>query len=267
MDMDEHRRKRLRALVDKEADGNVSAYARKYGQDATRLRQILNPNYRNGRSFGEGTARRLEGDLGLPNLYFDRGIEEVGDDSGDKHKTSAPYASIKGSKQAFTQEQETIAGSIVVREGREKFDQNVAPAKIGHRHIPIISYVQAGMMTEATDPFALGEGFELILTDLDVSDGSFGLRIKGESMFPEFKEGDVVIIDPAIQPLPGDFVVAKNTEEEATFKKYRPRGTNDRGDMVFELVPLNDDFPMLQSERDHLRVIGVMVEHRKYRRR
>ncbi|MBU9203094.1 S24 family peptidase [Burkholderia multivorans] len=138
---------------------------------------------------------------------------------------------------------------------------------LGHRHIPIISYVQAGMMTEATDPFALGEGFELILTDLDVSDGSFGLRIKGESMLPEFKEGDVVIIDPAIQPLPGDFVVAKNTEEEATFKKYRPRGTSDRGEMVFELVPLNDDFPILQSERDHLRVIGVMVEHRKYRRR
>lgn len=75
MDMDEHRRKRLRALVDEEAEGNVSAYARKYGQDATRLRQILNPNYRGGRSFGEGTARRLEKDLGLPNLYFDRGLE------------------------------------------------------------------------------------------------------------------------------------------------------------------------------------------------
>jgi SOS-response transcriptional repressor LexA len=155
----------------------------------------------------------------------------------------------------------------IVDTGRAKFDQNVAPAPIGVRRIPIISYVQAGMMTEAMDPFALGEGFELVLTDLDVSEGTFGLRIKGLSMLDEFKENDVVIIDPAVQPLPGDFVVAKNSEEEATFKKYRPRGSNERGDMIFELVPLNDDYPTLQSERDHLRVIGVMVEHRKYRRR
>ncbi|NDV73517.1 SOS response transcriptional repressor [Burkholderia cenocepacia] len=149
----------------------------------------------------------------------------------------------------------------------KKFDKNVEPAPRGQRSIPVISYVQAGMMTEAMDPFALGEGFETVVTDLDVSEGSFWLKIKGISMLPEFPEGDMVLIDPSVTPLPGDFVVAKNTEEEATFKKYRPRGTNDRGEATFELVPLNDDFPTLYSERDHLRVIGVMMEHRKYRRR
>ncbi|QGZ66305.1 LexA family protein [Paraburkholderia acidisoli] len=123
------------------------------------------------------------------------------------------------------------------------------------------------MMTEAVDPFSLGDGFETLTTDLDLSGGAFGLIIKGLSMSPEFKEGDKVIIDPAVAPHPGDFVVAKNTEEEATFKKYRPRGTSERGEMIFELVPLNDDFATLHSERDHLHIIGVMVEHRKYRRR
>jgi len=113
----------------------------------------------------------------------------------------------------------------------------------------------------------LGDGFETIATDLDLSAGAFGLIIKGPSMEPEFKEGDKVIIDPAVSPQPGDFVVAKNSHEEATFKKYRPRGTSERGEMVFELVPLNDDFAILHSERDHLHIIGVMVEHRKYRRR
>lgn len=151
--------------------------------------------------------------------------------------------------------------------GREPFDQNVTPAPIAVRRVPIISYVQAGMMTEAFDPFTMGDGFETITTDLDLSGSAFGLIIKGPSMEPDFREGDKVIIDPAVSPQPGDFVVAKNTQEEATFKKYRPRGTDERGEMVFELVPLNDDFPTLHSERDHLHVIGVMVEHRKYRRR
>ena len=144
---------------------------------------------------------------------------------------------------------------------------NVGTAVTGHREIPVISYVQAGMMTEAVDPFLLGDGFETISTDLDVSSGTFGLIIKGPSMEPDFKDGDKVIVDPAVTPQPGDFVVAKNTEEEATFKKYRPRGTSERGEQIFELVPLNDDFATLHSERDHLHIIGVMVEHRKYRRR
>jgi len=40
-----------------------------------------------------------------------------------------------------------------------------------------------------------------------------------------------------------------------------------RGNTVFELVPLNDDYATLRSDTDHLVVIGVMVEHRKRYRR
>lgn len=147
------------------------------------------------------------------------------------------------------------------------FDENVSVAAIGQREVPVINYVQAGRMTEVIDPLILGASFDRLLTDVDVSASAFALVIKGESMLPEFQPGDKVVIDPGVAPQPGDYVAAKNSNEEATFKKYRPRGTNDRGDVVFELVPLNEDFPTLHSERDHLRVIGVMVEHRKYRRR
>jgi SOS-response transcriptional repressor LexA len=140
---------------------------------------------------------------------------------------------------------------------------NVERIAMGHREIPVISYVQAGMMTEAIDPFSLGEGFETIVTGLNCSDQTFALRIKGKSMLPTFEPDDVVIFDPLQQPIPGSFVVAKNTEEEATFKKYRAVGVNQYGDAVFELVPLNDDFATLHSERDHLRIVGVAIEHRK----
>lgn len=82
-------------------------------------------------------------------------------------------------------------------------------------------------------------------------------------MLPEFRPGDRVIIDPEMSPSPGDFVVAKNGREEATFKKYRPRGINVEGNTVFELVPLNDDYPTMRSDTEHLEIIGVLVEHRK----
>jgi hypothetical protein len=37
--------------------------------------------------------------------------------------------------------------------------------------------------------------------------------------------------------------------------------------MVFELVPLNDDYPTMRSDTEHLIVIGVVTEHRKKLRR
>lgn len=85
-------------------------------------------------------------------------------------------------------------------------------------------------------------------------------------MLPDFRPGDRVLIDPEIAPSPGDFVVAKNGSNEATFKKYRPRGINERGDHVFELVPLNTDYETMRSDYTPIAIIGTMVEHRRYRK-
>jgi SOS-response transcriptional repressor LexA len=144
---------------------------------------------------------------------------------------------------------------------------NVQMADTGLRRVPLISYVQAGSMTEAVDPYEIGSGADFLSTDLELSEGAFALQIKGESMTPEFREGDRVIIDPEIEPNPGDYVVAKNGKNEATFKKYRPRGLSEGGILIFELVPLNEDYPSLRSDREPIAIIGTMIEHRRYRKR
>jgi len=144
---------------------------------------------------------------------------------------------------------------------------NVSQAQIGTKQIPLISYVSAGLWMGAVNPFQPNDAHDWLATDLELSDGAFALEIKGDSMLPEFRPGDRVIIDPDISPQPGDFVVAKNGEEEATFKKYRPRGMDANGNVVFELVPLNEDYPTMRSDVAPIRIVGTMVEHRKYRRR
>ena len=144
---------------------------------------------------------------------------------------------------------------------------NVAPAPIGLRHIPIISYVQAGCWTESCDCRELDGSIKYITTDLDVGGRTFAVEIQGDSMLPEFSEGDVVLIDPDEPHHPGDFVVAKNGEHEATFKKYKPRGYNAEGNEWFELVPLNDNYPPMRSDICQIKIIGTMIEHRRYRRR
>ena len=145
-----------------------------------------------------------------------------------------------------------------------KFDSNVLPAQIGETRIPLLNYVQAGIFTDMGTNFDT-EGMEYLLTDLALSDRAFALQIRGDSMAPEFGEGDRVIIDCDVAPQPGDFVVARNGGEEATFKRYKLISLGEQA--VFELVPLNENYPSMRSDQQHIQIIGVMVEHRKYRRK
>lgn len=140
-------------------------------------------------------------------------------------------------------------------------------AEVNTRKVPLISYVQAGALAHKSPIEAFDGALEYIMTDLELSDFAFALKVKGDSMEPDFKEGDVVIFDPEVQPYPGEFVVAANDHHEATFKKYKPTGIGLHGVDQFELTPLNPDYPVLRSTELPLRIIGTMVEHRIYRRK
>lgn len=130
------------------------------------------------------------------------------------------------------------------------------------RSLPLVSYVQAGAFTEADSLFCPEDIETTIVFDENISELGFALRIKGDSMEPEFREGDTIIVDPAVAPQPGEFVVAKNGDHEATFKKYRPKANG-----AFELLPLNPDYPTIDSEQQPIQIIGTMVEHRIHRRK
>ena len=157
-----------------------------------------------------------------------------------------------------------------------KVPSNVEPVRSHMKRIPVLSYVQAGAPTGVGQiqarQTALDSG-DFIWIDEELPDECFALKVTGASMEPVFSEDDVIIIDPTLSPNPGDFVVAtrlskKTDEVETTFKKYRPRGYDTYGNEVFELIPLNVDYPTYNSGIEELKVIGVLVEHRRsYRRR
>ncbi|MMZ47307.1 putative HTH-type transcriptional regulator [compost metagenome] len=139
---------------------------------------------------------------------------------------------------------------------------------MGGFKVPLISFVQAGLWHMEGDGGMRGDNgdFEYIFTDLPLSPSAFALKVKGDSMEPEFKEGDRIIVDPEVCPSPGDYVVAMNENDEVTFKKYRLRGTVN-GQESFELVPLNTDYPTLNSLHNKITILGTMLEHRRYRKR
>jgi SOS-response transcriptional repressor LexA len=144
---------------------------------------------------------------------------------------------------------------------------NVEEVPLGWRRIPVLDYEQVSRWTASAGLPKDEEPRESIVTDLEHPPSTFAMRIKGDSMEPRFQPGDVVVIDPTLQPSPGDFVVATEPNGEATFRQYRSAGINENGINVFELVPLNALHAPLRSDRLALTVAGVMVEHRQYRRR
>lgn len=127
--------------------------------------------------------------------------------------------------------------------------------------IPVLDYVQAGMWKDTS--FDGVTPLSYTYTTYDGSDPSeiFSIIVRGDSMEPDFKEGDMLVIDSSLQPKPGCFVVAKNGNDEATFKKYRVTGYDEFGRDEFELVPLNDNYPTLSSKGQQVFIIGVMVRH------
>lgn len=222
----------LRLLADEL--GGVAAAAAKVGCSPSQYSQWMNGSTHSAtgkpRGMRSSSARRIEQAVGKPTGWMDQ-----------SHTDVAPA---------------------------QPFDENVKPASDKSlRPIPVISSVQAGALRDMENPYPPGAGYAYEYTDQDLSEWAFALDVEGLSMLPDFRPGDRIMVDPEIAPNPGDYVVARNGSEQATFKKYRPRGIDAAGNLIFELVPLNDDYPTLRSDTESLSVIGVVTEHRKKLRR
>lgn len=125
------------------------------------------------------------------------------------------------------------------------------------KQVPVISWVAAGGWQEACDPFQPGDADEWIASDIK-GEKIFALRIKGDSMEPEFTEGDIIILDPQVQTIPGDYVIAKNDEGEATLKQLKQYGK------IQVLHPLNPKYPDIElSEKHEYLIVGKVVEKGK----
>jgi len=156
----------------------------------------------------------------------------------------------------------TIARALGVR--AEWLAEGIGPMEaqvLAVATVPVISRVQAG---DWKAHVSHGQFERQIGCDTKVSSQAFALEIAGQSMLPRFQEGDVVIIDPAIEPVPGDFVVARlDGEGETTFKQFRIKSHSPK---IIELYALNElfGFHTLENSRRGM-IIGPMVEHHSYR--
>lgn len=89
--------------------------------------------------------------------------------------------------------------------------------------IPLLSWVRAGAFCEAPGSFTKDDAEELLPRPLfRTGPNTFALRVVGDSMdVPDgYREGEIVYIDPDVEPTPGRDVLAK-ADNKMTLKRYK----------------------------------------------
>lgn len=151
----------------------------------------------------------------------------------------------------------TGQGEMIVNSDTAIHYDNVKPAT-AKKTAPLINWVQAGSFVEIGDD--VYDEYLPYFGDYG-DDNVYWLRIVGTSMIPDFREGEYVLINRDRLPVAGNYVVAmQQGEKQATFKKYRPKGFDDKGVEYFHLVPSNEEYPIIDSRFQPFEVVGVAVE-------
>lgn len=120
---------------------------------------------------------------------------------------------------------------------------------------PVISWVQAGEWMEIVEGYEPPYGKELLPCPVKCSQDSYVLRVHGISMEPKFHDGDLIFVDPHVDPVGGKYVVVMIEDTaEATFKQLIVEGGHQY------LKALNPEWPnRIIEDNQNARICGVVV--------
>ncbi|PWY54605.1 LexA family transcriptional repressor [Legionella qingyii] len=93
----------------------------------------------------------------------------------------------------------------------------------------------------------------------ELSKEAFALKMTDESMLPEIRVNDVLIIDTLISPKPGDYVVVKvANKSEVIVCQYKKLSFTSP---EFELLTLNDNWPNIKvADGLEIDIVGKVIQ-------
>lgn len=225
----ERRRRNLLLLLESRYRGSQADLARAIRRSPSYVwRLLLEPERANAKRLGEDLARIIERSSNLPRYWLD---QEHGQAQNVLHDAQSAGAS------------------------------DVAlppPRSLGPKAIPILDLDSLDVSTQQPRGSAVG----FVYTDSHLGPATFAVIARGDAMEPAIAAGDKVFIDPDTYPRPGDVVLAK-AGTTVVLRQYRP---TDETSGHFELAALNSAYAAIASDRTDCKVVGVMVEHHRYRR-
>ena len=93
-----------------------------------------------------------------------------------------------------------------------------------------------------------------------IGENAFALKMKDESMHPELRINDILIIDPSSEPHPGSLIVAQlNEDNEVIVRKYKQLVLSKEFN-PFELCAENNNWGNIKIDKiTDAKIIGVIA--------
>ncbi len=169
---------------------------------------------------------QVERGRGLPTLETLIHLAEIyGEDPKD-------YAAVRTGEGRQDKAVESLIDEMA-KEGQPPYSNN----RLESHPVPVISLAAARDWDDFTDkefPVAIADEYRLAHTN---DPNAFYVRAEGNSMVPDIREGDLVLIEPNERPENGD-IVFTHCENEAVIKKLY---ITDDGKII--LTSLNSEHP------------------------
>ena len=131
--------------------------------------------------------------------------------------------------------------------------------------LPLITLAQATAWMQEQRLLIQQQATRFLYSDSRLSESALAITLEDAAMQPDYRPGDTLIFDPAVNPQPGDVVLAL-INGVAQVRIYRLMAEQ-HDEQIFSLRPLNDDFPAQTSSEKKIELIGTMMEMRRYRAR
>lgn len=123
--------------------------------------------------------------------------------------------------------------------------------------VPVYGRIPAGIPLEA---IKVDYGYVPVSKSTLRNKQMIGLKVVGDSMYPLYMEGDVILIEVTTDVQSGDDIVAfVGYDNEATLKRYHKKEDH------IELEPLNREYPRKSYGKDDppIRILGKVREIRR----
>ena len=120
--------------------------------------------------------------------------------------------------------------------------------------VNVLGKVSAGVPLNAVENIV---GQEELKPDLALKGEYFGLKVQGDSMTPEIKDKDTVIVRLQPDAESGDIVVAYVDGYDGVCKKLKKYGDE------IQLISINPDYEPYSSKEYDIEIVGKVIEVRR----
>lgn len=201
-------------------------------------------------NLGKNIERRLE-QLGKTQVLV---AEESGMSTVMLHKLITGKAKSTGKLVALAKALQCTSEQLVTGKFENDAPSDNFSGPVETRKVPVISWITAGELCDSSAQLPDGAALEWIDCPFSHSDEAFCLIVEGLSMYPEYRDGEYILVEPGIQPEHGDDVIVRTPDGRQTFKQYQssPEGPY--------LVARNPEFPnRIIPVPEGTRICGVVT--------